>query len=82
MSGKAKAVVKLNESTPTGVNIEILSLDGAEEIVIRVPLNADAPLSKSEKSRVLASTGGFYFTADGTGVSLNVTESVRRPRTS
>ena len=38
---------------------------------------ADAPLSKTEKSRVLFSTKGYTFDKDNIGISLNVIKPVK-----
>lgn len=81
MSSKAKGTetVKATESIK-GLTVSVIEVDGVESIRIEGPLASDAPLSGSGKSRVLAGTGGFVYLSDGTGVSLNVIENVRKPR--
>lgn len=65
-----------------GLDLSIIEVDGVESIRIVGLLSTEPVLSASGKSRTLASTGGFVYLSDGTGVSLNVIESVKRPRAS
>lgn len=76
-----KETVKASE-TVKGLTVSIIEVDGIESIRIEGPLATEPVLSASGKSRNLAGTGGFVYLPDGTGVSLNVIESVKRPRTS
>lgn len=75
-----KETVKLTEKA-NGLTLTIIEVDGVESLRIDAPLSATPELSKSGRSRVLAGSGGFIYMADGTGVSLNVVEGVKRPRT-
>ena len=43
-----------------------------DQIIITVDKNAPAHLSKSAKTQIVATTGGFVQTPSGLGISLNV----------
>ncbi len=76
---KKAETVKATDSVK-GLTLSVIEVDGVESIRIEGPLATEPVLSASGKSRNLAGTGGFVYLSDGTGVSLNVIESVRRPR--
>ena len=64
-----------------GVQGVVLADDKGNEIFVSIAtIDSANILSGSGKSYTRASTNGFAYTTDGLGVSLNVIESVRKPR--
>jgi len=52
-------------------NVKI-SVNGNQKLTIEVDLKKDFGISKSGKSKIIATTEGFAWEKDGIGINLNV----------